>query len=177
MCVCVWFRVFFGKEREKGQPQWLQPTKKKWKSKKKKEKPLKLLCAFLCLWFFVFEKTRSWNWSRRYTKRDNLNEERRTRRTTHPYIYISFKQPPQKKKKIKNPISSHSLFMGVLTAHEHGKSRVRLGRTWRDASTRAHYFVEWEVAVRLISPAMDKAYTDGDNSGMTTTDTTRNMVR
>ena len=67
--------------------------------------------------------------------------------------------------------------MAVLTAHEHGKSRVRLGRTWRDASTRAHYFVEWEVAVRLISPAMDKAYTDGDNSGMTTTDTTRNMVR
>ena len=67
--------------------------------------------------------------------------------------------------------------MAVLTAHEHGKSRVRLGRTWRDASTRAHFFVEWEVAVRLISPAMDKAYTDGDNSGMTTTDTTRNMVR
>ena len=31
--------------------------------------------------------------------------------------------------------------------------------------------------MRLISPAMDKAYTDGDNSGMTTTDTTRNMVR
>jgi len=31
--------------------------------------------------------------------------------------------------------------------------------------------------VRLISPEMEKAYTNGDNAGMTTTDTTRNMVR
>lgn len=67
--------------------------------------------------------------------------------------------------------------MGFLTAHEHGKSKVRLGRTWRDAHTNAHHFVEWEVCVRLISPEMEKAYTNGDNAGMTTTDTTRNMVR
>ena len=66
--------------------------------------------------------------------------------------------------------------MGFLTAHEHGKSKVRLGRTWRDAHTNAHHFVEWEVCVRLISPEMEKAYTNGDNAGMTTTDTTRNMV-
>ena len=67
--------------------------------------------------------------------------------------------------------------MGFLTSHEHGKSKVRLGRTWRDAHTNAHHFVEWEVCVRLISPEMEKAYTNGDNAGMTTTDTTRNMVR
>jgi len=67
--------------------------------------------------------------------------------------------------------------MGFLTAHEHGKSKVRLGRTWRDAHTNTHHFVEWEVCVRLISPEMEKAYTNGDNAGMTTTDTTRNMVR
>ena len=71
----------------------------------------------------------------------------------------------------------HSKEMGFLTAHEHGKSKVRLGRTWRDAHTNAHHFVEWEVCVRLISPEMEKAYTNGDNAGMTTTDTTRNMVR
>ena len=71
----------------------------------------------------------------------------------------------------------HSKKMGFLTAHEHGKSKVRLGRTWRDAHTNAHHFVEWEVCVRLISPEMEKAYTNGDNAGMTTTDTTRNMVR
>ena len=65
--------------------------------------------------------------------------------------------------------------MGFLTEHEHGKSKVRLGRTWRDAKENAHYFVEWEVCVRLISPEMEKAYTSGDNGGMTTTDTTRNM--
>jgi urate oxidase len=61
-----------------------------------------------------------------------------------------------------------------LVAHVHGKSRVRLARVWRNASGR-HTLVEWSVDV-LLESAMERAYTDGDNSGMTATDTVRNSV-
>jgi hypothetical protein len=67
--------------------------------------------------------------------------------------------------------------MPYLTEHQHGKSKVRLGRTWRCASTGQHDFVEWEIEVQLLSRAMNAAYTNGTNDGMTTTDTTKNMVR
>lgn len=32
-----------------------------------------------------------------------------------------------------------------LALHQHGKSRVRVARTWREGST--HHFVEWTVSV------------------------------
>ena len=41
--------------------------------------------------------------------------------------------------------------MTTLAHHFHGKSRVRLGRVWRDADGKQH-FVEWTVELLLESP-------------------------
>ncbi len=60
-----------------------------------------------------------------------------------------------------------------LAVHQHGKSRVRLGRVWRDGST--HHFVEWNVNTMLESD-MEKSFMEGDNTGMTATDTQKNTV-
>lgn len=59
----------------------------------------------------------------------------------------------------------------TLQLHQHGKGRVRMARTWREGDT--HYFVEWTLRVALES-AMERAFTDGDNTGMTPTDTCKN---
>ncbi len=62
----------------------------------------------------------------------------------------------------------------ALTIHQHhGKSKVRLGRVWREGST--HHMVEWTVQTMLDSD-MDHAYIKGDNAGMTATDTQKNTV-
>lgn len=61
-----------------------------------------------------------------------------------------------------------------LVHHTHGKSRVRLGRTWREGDV--HHFVEWMVEV-IIESDMEHAFVKGTNDGMTTTDTTKNTVR
>ncbi|CAD7695053.1 unnamed protein product [Ostreobium quekettii] len=61
----------------------------------------------------------------------------------------------------------------ALVAHQHGKTRVRLGRVWRDELT--HHFVEWSVDTMLLSD-MAHAYLEGDNAGMTATDTQKNTV-
>ena len=61
-----------------------------------------------------------------------------------------------------------------LAVHQHGKSKVRVGRVWREGSK--HYFVEWNVDVMLESD-MAHAFKSGDNTDMTTTDTTKNTVR
>ena len=61
----------------------------------------------------------------------------------------------------------------TLAAHQHGKSRVRLGRVWKDGST--HYFVEWMVDIMLESD-MAHAVLVGTNTDMTTTDTQKNTV-
>ena len=61
-----------------------------------------------------------------------------------------------------------------LAVHQHGKSKVRVGRVWREGSK--HYFVEWNVDVMLESD-MAHAFKNGDNTDMTTTDTTKNTVR
>lgn len=61
-----------------------------------------------------------------------------------------------------------------LALHQHGKSRVRLGRVWRLADG-THRFVEWQVAT-MIESDMELAFTDGDNTGMTATDTQKNLV-
>lgn len=60
-----------------------------------------------------------------------------------------------------------------LALHQHGKSKVRVGRVWREGSK--HYFVEWNVDV-LLESDMAHAFKSGDNSDMTTTDTTKNTV-
>ena len=62
-----------------------------------------------------------------------------------------------------------------LAQHQHGKSRVRLGRTWRRPDG-THEFVEWEVATVLESD-MAHAFTSASNAGMTATDTQKNIVR
>jgi len=59
----------------------------------------------------------------------------------------------------------------TLSLHQHGKARVRVGRTWRVGDV--HYFVEWNVRVAIES-AMEQAFLVGDNTGMTPTDTVKN---
>ena len=61
----------------------------------------------------------------------------------------------------------------TLANHQHGKSKVRLGRVWREGSK--HYFVEWDVNVMLVSD-MAHAFKEGTNTNMTATDTTKNTV-
>lgn len=61
----------------------------------------------------------------------------------------------------------------TLSLHQHGKSRVRLGRVWREGDV--HHFVEWMVHT-MIESDMEHAFIDGDNTGMTATDTQKNTV-
>lgn len=55
-----------------------------------------------------------------------------------------------------------------LSWQHHGKSRVRLGRVWKEGSV--HHFVEWQVQSMLESD-MSHAYVQGSNKGMVATDT------
>ncbi|GBG75700.1 hypothetical protein CBR_g20325 [Chara braunii] len=61
----------------------------------------------------------------------------------------------------------------TLACHQHGKSRVRLGRVWREGSR--HYFVEWRIDVVLLSD-VEAAFVHGDNSGVVATDSIKNTV-
>lgn len=61
-----------------------------------------------------------------------------------------------------------------LVKHCHGKSRVRVGRVWRQPGG-THVFSEFAAEVLLESP-MERAFTHGDNAGMTATDTVKNNV-
>ena len=61
----------------------------------------------------------------------------------------------------------------ILKDHQHGKSRVSLGRTWREGDV--HYFVEWTVNTMLESD-MAHAFLEGSNTDMTATDTQKNTV-
>ena len=61
----------------------------------------------------------------------------------------------------------------TLKEHQHGKARVRLGRTWREGDV--HHFVEWTVHTMLVSD-MAHAFLDGSNTDMTATDTQKNTV-
>ena len=72
----------------------------------------------------------------------------------------------------------------TLREHQHGKSRVRLGRTWREpqgsgdapSSSGKQHFVEWSVDTVLESE-MGHAFLSSSNAGMTATDTQKNAVR
>eukprot|EP00850_Spirogloea_muscicola_P019279 SM000187S03896 [mRNA] locus=s187:276042:277787:- [translate_table: standard] len=63
--------------------------------------------------------------------------------------------------------------MAELVAHRHGKSRVRVGRVWREGAT--HHLAEWSVDISLLSGA-EAAFTSGDNSAIVATDTIKNTV-
>lgn len=60
-----------------------------------------------------------------------------------------------------------------LERHQHGKSRVRVARVWRGADGK-NVFAEYQVQTTLLS-AMEHAYVEGSNEGMTATDTQKNM--
>lgn len=60
-----------------------------------------------------------------------------------------------------------------LAMQQHGKAKVRLGRVWREGNV--HHMVEWNVWPMLESD-MTHAFMQGDNSGMTPTDTQKNTV-
>ena len=60
-----------------------------------------------------------------------------------------------------------------LSMQHHGKSKVRLGRVWREGNV--HHMVEWNVNTMLDSD-MAHAYVKGTNTGMTATDTQKNTV-
>ena len=64
--------------------------------------------------------------------------------------------------------------MVVLGEHQHGKGRVRLGRTWREGDK--HFFAEWAVYCMLESD-MAHAFLSDSNADMTATDTQKNTVR
>jgi urate oxidase len=71
--------------------------------------------------------------------------------------------------------------MATLQSHQHGKSKVRVGRVWRPSpsdaasNTLQHTFAEYEVDTMLESD-MAHAYTTDSNKGMTATDTQKNTV-
>jgi hypothetical protein len=59
----------------------------------------------------------------------------------------------------------------------HGKSRVRVSRVWRrPAAAGGHLFVEWSVAVSVVSDCLP-SYTSDDNSAIVATDSIKNTVR
>jgi urate oxidase len=60
-----------------------------------------------------------------------------------------------------------------LVAHEHGKGRVRLLKVDRQAS--GHNVFQIEAQILVEGPA-EKAYLDGDNSGVLPTDSVKNTV-
>lgn len=61
-----------------------------------------------------------------------------------------------------------------LVKHQHGKARVRIGRTWKEGDK--HYFVEWNVQA-LLKSDMEHAFLSDSNKNMTATDTVKNNVR
>lgn len=61
----------------------------------------------------------------------------------------------------------------TLSAHQHGKGKIRVARVWRDGDK--HHFSEWSVNTMLESD-MGHAYLTDSNMGMTPTDTQKNTV-
>jgi len=61
----------------------------------------------------------------------------------------------------------------LILEQKHGKSRVRVARTWRQSGKQM--IVEWNVNIILFSDCIT-AYTDGDNSDIVATDSMKNTV-
>lgn len=68
-----------------------------------------------------------------------------------------------------------SVIGGFSLEQRHGKSRIRVGRVWKEDNG-THHFVEWEVSILLFSDCLP-AYVAGDNSSIVATDTMKNTVR
>lgn len=65
---------------------------------------------------------------------------------------------------------------GFNLEQQHGKSRVRVSRVWRNAGEGgSDVIVEWSVSISLLSDCL-AAYTEGDNSSIVATDTMKNTV-
>ncbi|XP_073032135.1 uricase [Primulina eburnea] len=65
--------------------------------------------------------------------------------------------------------------VGLKFEQKHGKSRVRVGRIWKQPGSGTQHFVEWNVSISLVSDCIP-AYTSGDNSDIVATDTMKNTV-
>jgi hypothetical protein len=66
---------------------------------------------------------------------------------------------------------------GVQLQGRHGKSRVGVGRVWRrSVAAGGDVFVEWNVAVSVVSDCLP-SYTSDDNSAIVATDSIKNTVR
>ncbi|XVF14731.1 hypothetical protein REPUB_Repub09cG0087100 [Reevesia pubescens] len=63
---------------------------------------------------------------------------------------------------------------GFNFEQRHGKSRVRVGRVWRNKEGR-QFMVEWNVNISLLSNCL-AAYNSDDNSDIVATDTMKNTV-
>ncbi|XP_042476843.1 uricase-2 [Macadamia integrifolia] len=63
---------------------------------------------------------------------------------------------------------------GLNFEQQHGKSRVRVARVWRNLDGR-DLIVEWNVNTSLFSNCLP-SYVQGDNSDLVTTDTVKNTV-
>ncbi|KAJ8440732.1 hypothetical protein Cgig2_005463 [Carnegiea gigantea] len=70
---------------------------------------------------------------------------------------------------------SAEIVEGFKFEQRHGKDRVRVGRVWKDPSNGFHYFVEWNVGIRLLSNCLN-SYVRDDNSDIVATDTMKNTV-
>jgi urate oxidase len=65
---------------------------------------------------------------------------------------------------------------GIQLQGRHGKSRVRVGRVWRrSVAAGGDVFVEWNVAVSVVSDCLP-SYTSDDNSTIVATDSIKNTV-
>ncbi|KAM3360077.1 Uricase-2 isozyme 1 [Capsicum chinense] len=63
---------------------------------------------------------------------------------------------------------------GLKLDQQHGKSRVRVARVWKDGDGK-HHFSEWSVNISLLSNCLP-AYFSGDNYDIVATDTMKNTV-
>ncbi|XP_042457653.1 uricase-like [Zingiber officinale] len=64
---------------------------------------------------------------------------------------------------------------GFKIDQQHGKSRVRVARVWKNVDGSGDVIVEWNVAISLFSDCLP-AYTSGDNSAIVATDSIKNTV-
>ncbi|KAG6524851.1 hypothetical protein ZIOFF_014795 [Zingiber officinale] len=64
---------------------------------------------------------------------------------------------------------------GFKIDQQHGKSRIRVARVWKNVDGSGDVIVEWNVAISLFSDCLP-AYTSGDNSAIVATDSMKNTV-
>jgi urate oxidase len=65
--------------------------------------------------------------------------------------------------------------VGVLASAKYGKDKVRVFRVVRDATSKVHDVVEYNVTV-LVEGAIETSYTQADNTVVVATDSMKNIV-